>query len=143
MFGTPDAGRQPGTGERIASRRDLPLPHVIFFTDYFLFSAPTDVYVMTRGEQSAFVALLGACPDRLDADEDWNLKCDLAGFRYLMNYRRDRRIDRLLDAMQFMTSQFRYNQEIGRRSQTGIGGRLGVIRAGLRSALGFAAVRTD
>ena len=45
--------------------------------------------------------------------------------------------------MQFMTSQFRYNQKIGRGSQTGISGRLGVIRTGLRSALRFAAAQAN
>ncbi len=130
-------------GDRIVPRRNLPLPHIVLFVDYFLFSAQKDVYAMTNAEQAALVALLDTCPDTLTASETLHLKCDLAGYRYLMNYRQDRHIDHLLDAMQFMTNQFRYNQKIGRGSQTNISGRLGVIHAGLRSALRFVAVRAD
>ncbi len=127
--------------ERIAPHRNLPLPHIVFFTDYFLFSAQRNVNAMAKAEQSAFAVLLDACPDTLIASETSRLKCDLAVSRYLVSYRRDRHIDGLLDAMQFMKSQFRYNQIIGRGSQIGMEGRLGVVQAGLRSALGFTAAR--
>ena len=130
-------------GDRIAPRQNLPLPHIVFFTDYYLVSAQQDVMVMTDAEQAAVVVLLDACPDTLIASETLNLKCDLAGYRYLMKYRRERHIDALLDAMQFMTSQFRYNQMIGRESQAGLDGRLGVIRTELRSALRFAAAQAN
>ena len=129
--------------DRIAPRQNLPLPHIVLFTDYFLFSAQRDVTAMTNAEQAALVVLLDTCPDTLTASETLHLKCDLARYRYLMNYRQDRHIYHLLDAIQFMTSQFRYNQKIGRGNQIGIEGRLGVIRAGLGSALRFVAVRAD
>jgi hypothetical protein len=130
-------------GDRIAPRRNLPPPHVIFFTDYFLYSAQKDLYAMTTAEQSALAAVLDSCPHMLVASETLHLKSDIGRYRYLIRYRQGRHIDRPLDAMQFMTSQFRYNQIIGRGSQTGMSGRLDAICAGLRSALHFAAVRGD
>ncbi len=129
--------------DRIVPRRNLPLPHIILFVDYFLFAAQKDVYAMTTAEQSAFVVLLDACPDMLIASEIKHLKCDLARYRYLIKFRQDRHVDDLLDAMQFMSNQFRYNQIIGRGNQIGIDGRLGVIHASLRSALRFAAAQTN
>ena len=129
--------------DRTAPRQNLPLPHIVLFVDYFLFAAQKDVYAMSKTERSALAVLLDSCPDMLIAGKIKHLKCDLARYRYLIKFRQDRHVDDLLDAMQFMSNQFRYNQIIGRGNQIGIDRRLGVIHASLRSALRFAAAQTN
>jgi hypothetical protein len=110
-------------------------PRTVFFNDYFLFSAERDVLSMTMGERLALQKLLETCTDSLAASETRQLRCDLAGVQYSLDYRGSRAIDRLLAAMQFMRSLFKYNRAIGRESEAGIYHRFGVIDAGLADAL--------
>jgi hypothetical protein len=110
-------------------------PRVAFFSDYFLEQASHDVLAITGAERVAFMTLLAACPYTLITDEVSRLRCSLSKQEYLLKYRRNRSIDRLLDAMEFMTTLFKYNVAIGRESEAGIDGRLATIAARLRNAL--------
>jgi hypothetical protein len=116
----------------------LAAPRDIVFNDYYLFVAEKEVLAMPAGESATLGKLLGTCADRLIATDIAALRCAMARQQYLMAYRRTRHIDRLLDAVQFMTSQFRYNQMIGRESEAGLDGRLSVINLGLASAIRLA-----
>jgi hypothetical protein len=129
--------------ERIARPGDWLTPRAVFFNDYFLFSAQRDVMTMTAAERVALDSLLGTCADTLAVGETPRLRCDLARLRYLMSYRQSRPIDRLLDAVQFMTIQFAYNVVIGRENEAGINGRLGAIHTGLRSAVSLSPILVD
>ena len=50
------------------------------------------------------------------------LRCEMATQQYLMDYHQGRYLDRLLDAVQFMTSLIRYNKTIGRQNEAGLAG---------------------
>ena len=121
--------------EGLTVRSDLVAPRDIFFSDYFLFSAQADVMTMTAGEQVALESLLDTCADTLSAAEASRLRCEMARQQYLMDYRRDRPVDRLLDTVQFMTSMIRYNLTIGRQNEAGLNVRQNTIDFRLREAL--------
>jgi hypothetical protein len=124
-------------------RDDWFAPRVVFFTDYFLFSAEQEVMAMTDYERVALRKLLETCADTSIPAEIPRLRCDLATQQYLINYRQSRIIDHLLDAVQFMTSLLQYNRAIGRESEAGIDGRVGAIREGLATAVRLAPIEDD
>ena len=116
-------------------RNDRVAPRDVFFSDYFLFSAQADVVSMIDRERVALGMLLDICDAVLTADEPRRLRCEMARQQYLMDYRQSRHVDRLLDAVQFMTSLIRYNKTIGRQNEVGLDGRLGSIQQGFRDAV--------
>lgn len=122
-------------GEGLAIRSDLVAPRDVFFSDYFLFAAQADVVTMTAGEHVALESLLDTCADTLSAAEASRLRCEMARQQYLMDYRRDRPVDRLLETVQFMTSMIRYNLTIGRQNEAGLNVRQKKIDFRLREAL--------
>jgi len=123
------------SAERLTVRDDLVAPRDIFFSDYFLFSAQADVMTMSTGEHVALGRLLDTCADTLSAAESLRLRCEMARQQYLMDYRRDRLVDRLLDTVQFMTSMIRYNLTIGRQNEAGLNVRQETIDLRLREAI--------
>jgi hypothetical protein len=117
---------------------NTPAPRIVFFTDFFLFSAQQDVVIMGRQERLALGDVLDHCPGTLALDQTLLMKCELARQQFSVSYHRGRDIDRLLGAVQFMTTLFRLNAAIGRQSEAGIDQRLGVVRAGLKDAIELA-----
>ena len=86
----------------------------IFFSDYFLFSAQSDVSQMTDAERSALELTLDICSRALSSEDARRLRCQMALLERSMDYGTGRQLDRLLDAVQFMTAMTRYNNTIGR-----------------------------
>ena len=123
------------SAEGFAVRDHLAAPRDMFFSDYFLFSAQADVLSMTAGERIAFESLLDTCADGLSANGAPRLRCEMTRQRYLMDYRRERLVDRLLDAVQFMTLMIHYNIEIGRQNEAGLPVRHAAIDRALRDAI--------
>ena len=121
--------------EGFLPRDDQIAPRDVFFSDYFLFSAQTDVVSMVDRERVALGMLLDTCDDVLSADEPRRLRCELARQQCLMDYRQGRHVDRLLDAVQFMISMIRYNKTIGRQNEAGLDVRLAGIHRGFRDAV--------
>ena len=119
-------------------REDLGATRDVFLSDYFLFSAQADVMSMTGGERIAFASLLDNCAETSAVDEAPRLRCELTRLQYLIDYRQGRAVDRLLDAVQFMTSMIRYNMTIGRQNEPGLKNRQQAIDHGLRDALAIA-----
>ena len=119
----------------LAVREDLAATRDVFLSDYFLFSAQADVMSMTGGERIAFASLLDTCSETSAVDEAPRLRCELERLQYLIDYRQDRAVDRLLDAMQFMTSMIRYNMTIGRQNEAGLSVRQKTIERSLHDAI--------
>ena len=115
----------------------------IFFSDYFLFSAQADVFQMTDTERSALQLALDVCHRALSAEDARRLRCQMALLQRSMDYGTGRQLDRLLDAVQFMTFMVRYNHTIGRQNEVGLGSRLGSIDHGLRDAIRIASQATE
>jgi len=111
------------------------LPRDVFFSDYFLFSAQEDVVSMSDTERIALLSLVETCAGALRKDDTARLRCDLSRLDYLARYRQNRMLDRLLDAVQFMTALVQYNRTIGRQSEAGLDSRFGEIQTGLIDAL--------
>jgi hypothetical protein len=125
------------------ARNGWSAPRVVFFNNYFLIAAQEEVMTMAVAERIALGKLLDICAGTLIVADVPRQRCELSRLRYLMNYRRNRNLDRLLDAAQFMETLFRYNHAIGRESEAGIDARLGTIRAELATAVSLASDHTD
>jgi hypothetical protein len=128
---------QPGAmaKEHFVSRVDRTGPRDVFFSNHVLYSAQAEVVLMTTRERRALQTLLDGCSDVLSADQARRLRCEIAMQGYLIEHRKGRDIDRLLDSLQFMTSMIRYSKTIGRQSEAGLQSRLGSIHYGLRDAI--------
>jgi hypothetical protein len=121
--------------EHFVSRLDRTSPRDVFFSNYALYSAQEDVVLMTAPERRALQSLLDGCSDVLSADEARRLRCEIAMQGFLIEHRKGRDIDRLLDSLQFMTAMIHYSKTIGRQSEAGLQSRLGSIHYGLRDAI--------
>jgi hypothetical protein len=125
------------------ARNGWSTPRVVFFNNYFLIAAQEEVMTMAVAERIALGKLLDICAGTLIIADVPRQRCELSRLQYLMNYRRNRNLDRLLDAVQYMETLFRYNYAIGRESEAGIDDRIGTIRAELATAVSLASDHTD
>ncbi len=122
-----------------AAGKDLFAPRDVFFSNYVLFSAQEDVTSMALPERIAFGTLLKRCTNTLIAAEAVSSRCEMERAQYLINYRQGRNVDRLFDAVAFMSILLRYNESIGRESESGLRSRPPTIYGGLADALRISA----
>jgi hypothetical protein len=105
-----------------------------FFSNDVLYSAEADVGQMRAAELSAFRDLLAECVDSLSVDAMVQHRCNVERTRYSLQFRQERPLDRLLDAVGSMTSLLQKNQAMGRESEPGLASRVSAIHHALSGA---------
>lgn len=122
-------------GEGLFFRDGQVTPRTVFFDDFYLFSAQADVLAMSATELASLQSMLDRCPSLAFDESVQQLRCRMARLEFLIDYRRSRRIDQLLDAVEFVTTLIEYNVMIQRENEGGLNARLGSINSRLREAL--------
>jgi hypothetical protein len=125
-----------GAGDAVSSESPAASARRVFFSNYFLVMAQTEIAAIPRPDRDALRRILDVCPGTLVIAERERLRCQLETQQFLMAHRRvDTKLYRLIDAIELMKTLVRYNLAIGRESEAGIDRRLATITAGLEDAV--------